>query len=79
MRYYVEQSLSSFEFWGGARDTAQALTMSQLEQIEAILEDCGDLSETDINDLFWFEPDRIAEWLGYDDFEALQAANEVDE
>lgn len=79
MRYYVEQSLNHFEFWGGARAVAGTLTIEQLEQIEGILEDCGELSETDINDLFWFEPDRIAEWVGYDDFEALQAANEADE
>lgn len=79
MRYYVEQPLNRFEFWGGAYAVAETLTIEQLEQIEGILEDCGELSETDINDLFWFEPDRIAEWLGYDNFEALQAANEADE
>lgn len=30
------------------------------------------MSETEINDLFWFEEDTIAQWLGFDDFEALE-------
>lgn len=79
MRYYVEQSLIDFDFWGGAYDNARALTKKQLEKVETILEDYNILSETEINDLFWFEPDCIAEWLGYYDFEALRAANEADE
>lgn len=27
--------------------------------------------KADINDIFWFEEDTIAEWLGYSDFEEL--------
>lgn len=79
MRYYVEKPLADFEFWAGAYDVAVHLTQDDLDTIEAILDDCGELSETDINDLFWFEPDRIAEWLGYEDFEALIEDHESDE
>lgn len=29
------------------------------------------MSDTEINDIFWFEEDFIAETLGYNDFEEL--------
>ena len=47
---------------------------SELDTIEAMLEDCAPADgydETAINDFFWFEDDTIAEWLGYEDFESL--------
>lgn len=76
MRYYVESNLNNFEFWGGARDIAKELTPEQLNEIDDILDtDDITLSETEINDLFWFEYDRIAEWLGFKDFDALLEYN----
>jgi len=44
-----------------------------LDQIEQILEEINPegLSETDINDLFWFEDELIAEWLGYENFDEI--------
>jgi hypothetical protein len=49
------------------------LSRDELEQIEQILEEIypEGLSETDINDLFWFEDELIAEWLGYESFEEI--------
>ena len=35
----------------------------------------GGLSEAEINDLFWFEEDVIAEWLGYESFEEIMERN----
>ena len=72
MRFYKEESLTSFEFWSGAKDTVKYLTYNELNTIESILEDNEtEMNETDINDLFWFEEDIIAEWLGYENFEEL--------
>ena len=74
MKIYTEESLNNFEFWDGAKDRVKYLTESELETIEAILEDCAPedgYSDTAINDFFWFEDDTIAEWLGYDDFDQL--------
>lgn len=74
MKIYTEKSLNSFEFWSGAKDTIKYLTESELDTIEAILEDCAPeegYSDSDINDFFWFEDNTIADWLGYDDFEQL--------
>lgn len=73
MKIYSEKSLTSFEFWGGAMCRAEKLTYSELEQITEILEELypDGIDETTINDLFWFEEDKIAEWLGYNSFEEI--------
>ena len=73
MKIYTEQSLRDFEFWGGARDRAKYLTDDQFDTIEAILEDAypDGMTDTEINDFFWFEEDTIADWLGYNSFEEL--------
>jgi len=49
------------------------LTDSELEQIEQILAHIypEGLSEGELNDIFWFERDLIAEWLGYESFEEI--------
>ena len=65
MKIYTEQSLRDFQFWSGAKDFASILTDEQFDQIEVILEDLypDGVSDTTINDLFWFEEDTVREWL----------------
>ena len=74
MKIYEEKSLIDFEFWSGAIYRAEKLTVDEFNQIEVILEELypDGIDETTINDLFWFEEDTIAEWLGYADFEELE-------
>jgi hypothetical protein len=81
MKIYKEEILSNFEFWSGAKDTVKYLTDEELESIEATLEEQypDGMSETELNDFFWFEDDLIAEWLGYEDFEELMHREEEDE
>lgn len=73
MKIYEEKSLKDFEFWSGAKDRVKYLTDDELDTIESILEDIypDGVDETTINDIFWFEEDTIAEWLGYNDFEEI--------
>lgn len=73
MKIYSEKSLSDFEFWSGARQTAELLTVEELDSIESTLEEIypEGIDETHLNDIFWFDDDFIAECLGYDDFETL--------
>ena len=74
MKYYVEESLRNFNFWSGAKDTADCLTLEQIDTIEQYLEECyadGEISDTEINDFFWFERETIAEWLGYRNADAM--------
>lgn len=79
MKLYKEQNLSEFEFWSGAKDTVKYLTEDELDTIEEILEELypDGMGETELNDLFWFEDDLIAEWLGYEDFEAIMEREEA--
>ena len=73
MKIYTESSLNNFEFWSGAKDRTKYLNYKDFDIIESMLEDLypEGVSDTTINDLFWFEEDTIAEWLGYTDFEEL--------
>lgn len=81
MKIYTEESLKNFEFWSGAKDTVKYLTDDELDTMESILEDCypDGMSDTQINDLFWFEEDWIAEMLGYNDFEEIMHRDDDDE
>ena len=70
MKIYKEESLSNFEWWSGAEDTAQRIWEERgtegWNELEAILEDAypDGMDETELNDLLWFEPETIFEWLG---------------
>lgn len=67
MRITKELNLTDFNFWGGAKN--HDFTYNELKEIEYILEDLyfDNLpTETDINDLFWFEEETICEWLNLD-------------
>lgn len=77
MKIYHECSLTDFEPWSGGADRYNVLTYEQLEQLEPIFEEIfpDGADETEINDLFWFEEDTIAEWLGFEDWEALERFN----
>ena len=66
MKVYSEINLRDFEFWSGAKLNAETLTSKQLDIVGSILEDAypDGISETQINDFFWFDFDTIREWLG---------------
>ena len=66
MKLYKEESISNFEFWSGAKDRAENLTSQELDQIESILEDLypDGMSDTQLNDLFWFDFETVLEWIG---------------
>lgn len=76
MKIITEQSLANFEFWGGAKNTAQRIWekkgregWNDLE--EALCEFYPDgIDATELNDLLWFDTETIYEGLGiYDDDE----------
>ena len=41
MKYIVEESLTNFRFWAGAKDRAAMLTYDELEQVGDYLEQLG--------------------------------------
>lgn len=78
MKIWSETSLFSFNFWSGAKQTAEHLTLDDFNIIESILDDYypDGINETELNDLFWFDEDTIAEWLGYSSFDELIESRE---
>lgn len=80
MKVYEEISLKDFEFWSGAIKTVKYLTDDEIDAIEENLNEINPdgMSETEVNDFFWFDDDTIAEWLGYPDFETLMEEREED-
>lgn len=65
MKVFSEISLVNFEFWSGAKDNAKQLTYEEMEQLDYILEDIfpDGCTDTQLNDLFWFDFNIICEWL----------------
>ena len=80
MKIYTEQSLRDFQFWSGAKDFAETLTNSQLDTVETILEDLypDGITETEVNDLFWFDQDAIRDWLDLPTEEQEEANQEIE-
>ena len=63
MKITTELNLTTFNFWSGAKD--HSFTYSELKEIEQLLEDIfpDGATETQINDLFWFEEETLCEWM----------------
>ena len=81
MKVYTEiTSAYDFEFWSGAVCRANTLDNDEIEYIFRILADVypDGMSDTELNDIFWFEEDQIAEWLGYENWEHLEEVKERD-
>ena len=66
MKVFSEISLVSFDFWSGAKDNAKQLTYQEMEELEFMLEDIfpDGCTDTQLNDLFWFDFETVCEWLG---------------
>ena len=78
MKIYKEESLSSFEFWSGAKDITENLTIEEFNQLESTLEELypDGIDETQLNDLFWHDSETIADWIGTTEEEILNRNNE---
>lgn len=65
MKYVVDCDANQFEFWGGAADRMADATDEQREAVYERLEEFADgsveVTETDINDMVWFDCDDIFE------------------
>lgn len=73
MKVTYEFSLAEFEAWNGGADTLRKIEEFNLthpgamEQAEQYIEEClGDeATETEINDMLWFNDDEILEAINY--------------
>ena len=85
MTYTVNKSLTEFPFWSGARDRTNILTYEQLDRLDDIVPEWmqwGEYSpdghipsDDEINNLFWFDEDLIAQMLDFKNWEALERHN----
>ena len=67
MKITKELNLVDFNFWSGAKE--HNFTYNELKELEYILEDIFHEkipTETEVNDLFWFEDETLCEWLTLD-------------
>lgn len=66
MTIHSETALRNFGFWSGAKERADMLTSSQLDAIETELEQIypDGMTETELNDLFWFDFDFVCSLIG---------------
>ena len=67
MTITYELDLNSFEAWSGAKETLERIQREgKCEELENVLEELypDGMTETELNDLLWFEPETVYEWLG---------------
>lgn len=69
MRLYKEFS-EGYTPWSGAKETCQRIQdAGKWEMLEAVLDDIypDGMTETELNDILWFEAETVFEWLGISD------------
>lgn len=63
----IKTEFSDYSPWSGAKDTYNRIEEeNKLDMLESILEDLypDGMTDTELNDLLWFESEQVFEWLG---------------
>ena len=71
MKITSEMSLKNFKAWSGAKDTLNKLIeLDKCDDLEFILDDLypDGLTDTQLNDILWFEDEWIFETLGIEEY-----------
>ena len=82
MDVIIRKNFSDFEPWSGAVDTWERIQEAgKIDDLENILEiDYPDgIDETELNDLLWFEPETVFEWLDMPTEEQEKALETISE
>ena len=65
IKYYVEESLKCFQFWGDAKEFTKLLNGDELDIMDDVLGEYSDeLSDVNINDIFAYDRDWVCECIG---------------
>ena len=67
MTITYELDLNNFHAWSGAKDTLDRIQREgKCAELENILEELypDGMTETELNDLLWFDSESVYEWLG---------------
>lgn len=70
MKIISEISITKFKAWSGAQETQQRIIDEDKEnEFDAIIDELypDGLTDTQLNDLLWFDCDSVFEWLGIDE------------
>ena len=74
MKTYNENTqLHSFDAWSGAKDTKQTILNAHMgDEFDQMIEELypDGLSETELNDILWFDSEWVFEHLGIEQEEA---------
>lgn len=72
MKIISEMSVRNFQFWSGGADRAKDIKCDEdWDSIEAFLEEIypDGIEDSQLNDIFWFDFDSLAEACGYENEE----------
>ena len=67
MTITYELDLNSFKAWSGAKETLERIQREgKCAELENVLEELypDGMTETELNDLLWFDSESVYEWLG---------------
>ena len=67
MTITYELDLNRFEAWSGAKETLERIRREgKCEELENVLEELypDGMTETELNDLLWFDSESVYGWLG---------------
>lgn len=81
MKIITERSFERFDAWSGGKDTQdRIIEAGKADQFESIIEDMypDGLTDTELNDLLWFDSEQVFEWLGITDEEETEDDEEDD-
>lgn len=82
MKTFNETSISDFQSWSGAKDTQKTIIENNKEnEFDALIEELypDGLSETQLNDILWFDSEWCFEMLGISEEEEEEEEEETDE
>ena len=82
MRTYNDTRLVDFYAWSGGKETKDAIIEAgKADEFDSLIEELypDGLSETQLNDILWFEEDWIFENLGMTEEEEEEEEEELDE
>ena len=75
MTISYELDLNSFQAWSGAKDTLERVQREgKCGELESVLEELypDGMTETQLNDLLWFDSESVYEWLGIRNEEQIE-------
>ena len=66
MKIYYEDSIQNFNFWGEAKNHADMLTESELDQFEDFVNEAypEGIEDTKLNDWMWFDFESVCSAIG---------------